>query len=346
MSDTSLPVIFRFDTTANRMAFTPTPGVAEQLYLWADSDDQPNAYYWDGAAWQLFNAGGAGGITELTGDVTAGPGSGSQAATIPAATVTDAMLANMNALTIKLRAANSAGVPSNLAISDGETAKRVGTAMVSAPFGPASVTLLTNGSGATYTVPANIYRLRVTAIGGGAGGGGADSFGVGGGGGSGGYAIKIYNTTPGTNFTYTVSNVGGAGGTAGQTVGTSGADSTFDNGGSTITGGGGVGGNSQAGGSGFASVLGGTGGTASGGNQNFVGGSAQRGWRFSGTLFMTSVGCNSPWGGGGDCGGAAGSAGSNATGFGAGGGGATAAGGTDRAGGNGSPGLIIVEEFN
>lgn len=60
MSDTSIPVIFRFDTEANRLAFTPSPGVPEQLYIWLDSDDQPNAYYWDGADWQPFNAGGGG----------------------------------------------------------------------------------------------------------------------------------------------------------------------------------------------------------------------------------------------------------------------------------------------
>jgi hypothetical protein len=83
MSDTSLPYIIRFDTTAARGAFTPTPGVSEQLYIWLDSDDQPNSYYWDGAAWQPFAVGSVtGGITQLTGDVTAGPGSGSQAATL------------------------------------------------------------------------------------------------------------------------------------------------------------------------------------------------------------------------------------------------------------------------
>lgn len=38
---------------------------------------------------------GSGGITELTGDVTAGPGSGSQAATIPADTVTFAKMQNI-----------------------------------------------------------------------------------------------------------------------------------------------------------------------------------------------------------------------------------------------------------
>lgn len=44
------------------------------------------------------------GITQLTGDVTAGPGSGSQAATIPNDTVTNAKLANMAEATAKMRA--------------------------------------------------------------------------------------------------------------------------------------------------------------------------------------------------------------------------------------------------
>lgn len=94
MSDTALPYIFRFDTAANRAAFTPTPGVPEQLYIWADSDSQPDMYYWDGAAWQLLNGSAATGITELTGDVTAGPGSGSQAATIANDAVTTLKVLN------------------------------------------------------------------------------------------------------------------------------------------------------------------------------------------------------------------------------------------------------------
>src|SRR5678815_5563471 len=110
MSDTSLPVIVRFDTTANRTAFTPTPGVPEQLYIWLDSDDQPNAYYWDGAAWQSLVGAGTGGISELTGDVTAGPGTGAQAATIAADAVTNAKLANMADQTIK---GNDSGGPQN-----------------------------------------------------------------------------------------------------------------------------------------------------------------------------------------------------------------------------------------
>ncbi len=54
---------------------------------------------------------GGSGITELTGDVTAGPGSGSQAATIAADAVTNAQLADMAAHTFKARKTNSTGNP-------------------------------------------------------------------------------------------------------------------------------------------------------------------------------------------------------------------------------------------
>jgi len=50
---------------------------------------------------------GGGGITQLTGDVAAGPGSGLQAATIVNDAVTNAKLANMAQATIKLRAAGA-----------------------------------------------------------------------------------------------------------------------------------------------------------------------------------------------------------------------------------------------
>lgn len=55
-----------------------------------------------------------GGITQLTGDVTAGPGSGSQVATIPNDTVTNAKLANMTAPAIKGRTTAGAGDPEDL----------------------------------------------------------------------------------------------------------------------------------------------------------------------------------------------------------------------------------------
>jgi hypothetical protein len=54
------------------------------------------------------------GITQLTGDVTAGPGSGSQAATIPNNTVTNAKLADMAANTVKANITGSTTDPSDI----------------------------------------------------------------------------------------------------------------------------------------------------------------------------------------------------------------------------------------
>lgn len=261
--------------------------------------------------------------------------------------VTNAKLADMNALTTKVRAANSSGDPSDLAISDGETAKRVGTSMVSGRFGPASMTVLTSGTSATYTVPAGIYRLKVRMVGGGGGGGGTDSAvgqaGCSQGGASGAYAEKLYSTTPGTNFTYSVGALG-AGGAAGNNSGSAGGDTKFDEAGSVVTAGGGSGGGSLA--TGTSVTLSGSGAvpTASGGDVNIPGELALRGIRLSGTQAFGTSGANGPFGSGGIAGNAAAAA--NASGFGAGGGGSWHQGGTDLAGGNGVAGLIIVEEYN
>lgn len=59
----------------------------------------------------------AGGITQLTGDVTAGPGSGSQAATIANDSVSNGKLANMATQTIKGRTTAGTGDPEDLTAS-------------------------------------------------------------------------------------------------------------------------------------------------------------------------------------------------------------------------------------
>lgn len=94
MSDTSLNKIIQYGTTADRTAFTPTPAAGSLvLYIWFDTDDL-NLYVWDGSAWYLMAGQGVAGIDQLTGDVTAGPGVGSQAATLAATAVTPGSYTN------------------------------------------------------------------------------------------------------------------------------------------------------------------------------------------------------------------------------------------------------------
>jgi hypothetical protein len=76
------------------------------------------------------SAASAAGITQLTGDVTAGPGSGSQATTIANNAVTDAKLRDSAALSVIGRSANSSGDPADIAAaSDGQTIRRSGTSI-------------------------------------------------------------------------------------------------------------------------------------------------------------------------------------------------------------------------
>lgn len=131
MSDTALNRIIQYGTAADRAAFVPDPAVGSQvLYIWYDTDSTPDTYIWDGSAWVLINATVAGGITQLTGDVTAGPGSGSQAATIANNAVTTAKVLNANITYAKIqdisatdrllgRDTAAAGVIEEIAVSSG-----------------------------------------------------------------------------------------------------------------------------------------------------------------------------------------------------------------------------------
>jgi hypothetical protein len=70
------------------------------------------------------------GITQLTGDVAAGPGSGSQAATIAANAVTNTKLRDSSALSVIGRSANSTGDPADIAAgTDGHVLRRSGTTL-------------------------------------------------------------------------------------------------------------------------------------------------------------------------------------------------------------------------
>lgn len=68
--------------------------------------------------WRVIGgSGGGSGITQLTGDVTAGPGSGSQAATIANSAVTNAKMANMATLTVKSNITGGGAAPADNSIS-------------------------------------------------------------------------------------------------------------------------------------------------------------------------------------------------------------------------------------
>lgn len=95
------------------------------------------------------------GITQLTGDVTAGPGSGSQAATIAANAVTDAKFRQSAGLSLVGRSANSTGnVADIVAASDGDVIRRSGTAVGFGQIATAGITDLavTNGKIANSTI--------------------------------------------------------------------------------------------------------------------------------------------------------------------------------------------------
>lgn len=106
------------DTRANQPAATD---VAEGT-LYYVSDEQVTEQS-RGAAWVDYSDSGAsGGITELTGDVTAGPGSGTQAATIANDAVTDAKLRESGALSVIGRSANSTGNPADISATPASAA--------------------------------------------------------------------------------------------------------------------------------------------------------------------------------------------------------------------------------
>lgn len=81
---------------------------------------------------------------------------------------------------------------------------------------PANATNYTTPGTWSYTVPANVYAVRVTLTGAGGGGGGADANGAGGTGGSGGSIIVIFSVTPGQTVTGVVGGGGGTGFTGGN----------------------------------------------------------------------------------------------------------------------------------
>ncbi len=82
MSDTSANHIWQYGIAADRIAFTPNPAAGSLiLYAWYDTTDL-QFYVWDGSTWVSQNSPGGSAIYELTGEVIAGPGTGSQVAAL------------------------------------------------------------------------------------------------------------------------------------------------------------------------------------------------------------------------------------------------------------------------
>ena len=200
-------------------------------------------------------------------------------------------------------------------------------------------------SSGTWTKPAGLRAALVQVQGGGGGGGGCDSTvsnqSEGGPGGAGGYSCKLFQASElSATETVTVGALG-AGGVAGQNNGSAGGTSTFK----TVTCGGGGGGEGSGNTASTVVKSGGTGGTASGGDINIVGRAGMNVRVYSGVADLTGRGGDSPLGTSGAARVTAGT-GNAATGFGAGGGGAFADNtNTDRAGGNGSVGAVIVTTY-
>lgn len=187
-----------------------------------------------------------------------------------------------------------------------------------------NIVVYTTGSN-TFTVPADVTRVRVRMWGGGAGAAGVVTN-AGAAGGSGAYLEKYLTVIFGNNLTCVV-GAGGAGGTAGN-AGSDGADSTITGTAiTTLTAGKGTGGS----GTGAAAA----GGTATNGDVNLVGG--QGGVGVGSAVWSANSGGHAPMGGAGGAGNIAAAAVNGAVPGGGGGG------RLDGTGGSGGAGLIIIE---
>lgn len=211
---------------------------------------------------------------------------------------------------------------------------------------PTTRTLLTVGSG-TYTTPDYCVAIMVEVYAAGGGGGACPGSATNGaaasGGSSGGYARK-YITSPAATYAYTV-GAKGLGGVAGANDGSPGADSTFDAGGGLVTAKGGPGGLQGALGTTFAiTAAGAQAALSTGGSINAAGRQGSLGFRTSATVINAGAGAPSNLGGGGIPSDDA--TGGNASTSGSGGGGAGVSSvNTNRAGGDGADGVIIVTEY-
>ena len=210
-------------------------------------------------------------------------------------------------------------------------------------------TVLTGPSG-NFTTGPQTTTIKVKGDGGGGGGGGCTSVaaaaGAAGGGGGGAYCERTFAVTPNTAYAY-VCGAAGAGATAGP--GTNGGASSFGPvGGVTLLAPGGSGAPVNVPAAIPSTSPGGAGAlVATGGNVNAGGSNGQPGilMTVAGPVGVSGNGGFARLGGGGG-GISVPGTGNNANGFGGGGGGALTGASAPRAGGNGSPGEWIVDEYS
>lgn len=207
-------------------------------------------------------------------------------------------------------------------------------------------TVLTSGT--SFTTQLATTAIFVRMVGGGGGGGGctsvASAAAAAGGGGAGGYAEKTFVVTPNTAYTYAI---GAAGTGVSAAAGNNGGDTTFAVGATTVTAKGGSGGPQAVASTALTARAGGAGGTAStNGDLNASGAPGEPGQVLivATPVVASGNGGSGPFGGGG-LGLVAVGNGANATGFGAGGSGSATGASAARTGGNGTAGVIIVDEF-
>ena len=321
-------------------------------------------------------SGGGGGITQLTGDVTAGPGSGSQVAAvanIPSGATAAGRIRHTNIAapatppagkvevycdsgSVNLTSLNEFGVIAVTTVPLAAVANTVVNGLNSngnlstIAVNPACVGVRVFTAGGTYTPTAGTRSQIVQGVAAGGGGGGASfsvasNAAVGGGGANGGYFLRRYAIVAGVGTgTVAVGTAGTAGANTGGTGGT-GGNTTFTDGTTLCTANGGLGGVGQTFGTGLALVLGGAAPAVS--TNGTVNGAAAHGGyatRLSGTVAASGAGGSGGFGAGGNSRITQGN-GNNGTGFGSGGAGACAL-SASVTGGVGTGGLVLIWEFS
>lgn len=203
-------------------------------------------------------------------------------------------------------------------------------------------------TGTSHTTGPETAKIVVRMVGGGGGGGGctsvASAAAAAGGGGAGAYAEKTFDVAPNTAYAYAI---GAAGAGSSGAAGGNGTASSFTVGATTVTAPGGTGGPQAVAAVTLTARAGGAGGAiATNGDVN--GGGAPGGYGVvlivATPIVASGEGGSGPYGSGG-LGLVAVGNGTNGVGFGAGGGGSATGASAVRTGGNGTGGVIVVDEY-